>query len=99
MNTFRSASLALLMVLIPAATGAQSFDIATLVGELTLEEKACLITGANTWETCEVQRLGIPAVWMADGPVGLRKNLGKALTDSVPATCFPSSSRPFHPLM
>jgi beta-glucosidase len=63
-----------------------------VVAKLTLEEKACLITGANKWETCAVPRLGIPAVWMADGPVGLRKNLGAALTDSVPATCFPSAA-------
>jgi beta-glucosidase len=61
-------------------------------GVLTLEEKACLVTGHSSWETCPVPRLGIPAVWMADGPVGLRKSTGAKLTESVPATCFPSSS-------
>jgi beta-glucosidase len=29
---------------------------------------------------------------MADGPVGLRKSTGENVTDSVPATCFPSSA-------
>jgi beta-glucosidase len=71
---------------------AEVTDVASIVEQLTLEEKACLITGINKWETCPVPRLGIPSVWMADGPVGLRKNLGAALTDSVPATCFPSAA-------
>jgi beta-glucosidase len=62
------------------------------VSDLSLEEKASLITGINSWETYPVPRLGIPSVWMADGPVGLRKNTGKALTDSVPATCFPCAA-------
>jgi len=81
-----------LFILVTPFSGAQTPDIDSLVGELTLEEKACLITGINKWETCAVPRLGIPSVWMADGPVGLRKYLGAALTDSVPATCFPSSA-------
>jgi beta-glucosidase len=67
-------------------------DATSEPGELTLEEKACLVTGHSSWETCPVPRLGIPAVWMADGPVGLRKSTGAKLTESVPATCFPSSS-------
>ena len=62
------------------------------VEELTLEEKASLATGRNDWETFAVERLGIPAAWMADGPVGLRKSTGKKVTDSVRATCFPSSA-------
>ncbi len=62
------------------------------VGELTLEEKAALTTGRNAWETFAVERLGIPAAWMADGPVGLRKSTGENVKDSVPATCFPSSA-------
>ena len=81
-----------LILLVPVAAGTQTLVIPSVVEELTLEEKACLITGANKWETCEVPRLGISSVWMADGPVGLRKNLGAALTDSVPATCFPSAA-------
>ncbi len=81
-----------LVFLFSAVSNAQTIDIPSVVGKLTLEEKACLITGINKWETCAVPRLGIPSVWMADGPVGLRKNLGASLTDSVPATCFPSAA-------
>ena len=60
--------------------------------QLTLEEKASLTTGQNTWETFAIPRLDIPATWMADGPVGLRKAGGPALEATVEATCFPSSS-------
>jgi beta-glucosidase len=67
-------------------------DPGDLVSQLTLEEKASLITGRNSWETAAVERLGIPPVWMTDGPVGLRRSTGEALTDSVPATCFPSAA-------
>ncbi len=66
--------------------------IADLVGQLTLEEKAALVTGRNLWETAAIERLGIPAVWMADGPVGLRRSTGEAVDESLPATCFPSAA-------
>jgi beta-glucosidase len=92
MNLCRLAVLVGLFCVLPSAVVAQTAGITSRVEELSLEEKACLITGINKWETCPVPRLGIPSVWMADGPVGLRKNLGAALTDSVPATCFPSSA-------
>lgn len=71
---------------------AQTPPASERVGELTLEEKAALTTGATAWETYAVERLGIPAAWMADGPVGLRKSTGENVSDSVPATCFPSSA-------
>lgn len=63
-----------------------------LVRQMTLEEKASLVTGQNFWQTAEVPRLGIPPAWMADGPVGLRKSAGAEVSESLPATCFPSSA-------
>ncbi len=63
------------------------------VTELTLEEKASLTSGASFWYTKPVERVGVPAIMVTDGPHGLRKqreggdHLG--LGDSVPATCFP----------
>ena len=64
-----------------------------LLAALTLEEKASLTVGRDFFNTRDVPRLAIPAVWLADGPNGLRKNAAAepALT-SVPATCFPSAS-------
>lgn len=63
------------------------------VADLTLEEKASLTSGASFWWTKGVERAGIPAVMLTDGPHGLRKQRGSAdhlgIGDSVPATCFP----------
>ena len=63
------------------------------VTQLTLEEKASLTSGASFWYTKPVERAGVPAIMVTDGPHGLRKqreggdHLG--IGDSVPATCFP----------
>jgi beta-glucosidase len=43
-----------------------------LVGELTLDEKAALTAGAGMWTTVAIERLGIPAVNVTDGPAGAR---------------------------
>ena len=71
-------------------------DPASLVGQLTLEEKAALCLGSDFWHTAPVERLGVPAVMVADGPHGLRKQPDAAdhagLGGSNPATCFPTAS-------
>ena len=70
-------------------------DIKKLVAELTLEEKASLCGGADFWHTKAVERLGIPAFMVSDGPHGLRKqdqegdHLG--INDSIKAVCFPAA--------
>ena len=72
------------------------FDITSLLTELTVEEKASLVSGSGFWWTRKVERLGIPSVMVTDGPHGLRKqgaaedHLG--LGGSVAATCFPTAS-------
>ena len=66
--------------------------VASTIAELTLEEKAALLSGADFWHTTRVERLGIPDIMLTDGPHGLRKARGGnqlGLGDSVPATCFP----------
>ncbi|GAA4722892.1 glycoside hydrolase family 3 C-terminal domain-containing protein [Isoptericola chiayiensis] len=71
-------------------------DVPRLLSELTLEEKASLCSGQDFWNTQAVERLGVPAVMVTDGPHGLRKQAGAAdhvgLNDSVPATCFPTAA-------
>ena len=44
-----------------------------LVAKMTLEEKAAMCSGADFWHTEAVERLGIPAMMVSDGPHGLRK--------------------------
>lgn len=68
-------------------------DRLTRASELTVEEKASLTSGRSFWETEPVDRVGIPSLYLTDGPHGVRKqaqggdHLG--IGDSVPATCFP----------
>ncbi|WP_269686624.1 glycoside hydrolase family 3 C-terminal domain-containing protein [Flavobacterium lacustre] len=75
---------------------AQSVDYrekaAKLVAKMTLEEKASLCSGETAWSTKAIARLGIPSIFMTDGPHGLRKAEGFDFTNSVPATCFPTAS-------
>lgn len=67
-----------------------------LLGEMTLEEKASLCSGSTAWLTEPVGRLKIPAVWMSDGPHGLRKEKAGGGTNIMrpaeTATCFPTSA-------
>ncbi len=70
-------------------------DVKALVSQMTLEEKAGLCSGADFWHTKAVERLGIPASMVSDGPHGLRKqdqegdHLG--VNDSIKAVCFPAA--------
>ena len=61
-----------------------------LMGRLTLREKADLLTGKDFWQTQEVEREGIPSIFLSDGPHGLRRQASKAdhlgLNPSIPAT-------------
>jgi beta-glucosidase len=90
-RTFTSFVTALLMCSAAAALAQETRPVID-IADLTLEEKASLITGLNSWETHPVPRLGIPSVWMTDGPVGLRKSVGLKKARTVPATCFPSAA-------
>ncbi len=71
-------------------------NVEKILQAMTLEEKAALCAGRDGWHTRELDRLGVPAVMMADGPHGLRKELdegiGEIVRDSYPATCFPTAS-------
>jgi beta-glucosidase len=47
-------------------------EIDRLIGAMTLDEKASLTAGANMWYLPPVERLGIPALKVSDGPSGVR---------------------------
>jgi beta-glucosidase len=65
-----------------------------LIRKMTLEEKAALCTGADSWKTTPIERLGVPELTVSDGPHGVRKvaNPGSMNSESLPATCFPTAS-------
>lgn len=67
-----------------------------LIARMTLEEKCSLLSGKDFWQTMDFDHLGIPSIFLSDGPNGLRKQAGAAdhlgLNVSVPATCFPTSA-------
>jgi beta-glucosidase len=69
-------------------------DIASILAQMTLEEKAALCTGATTWSTTPVERLGVPAMILSDGPNGVRRieNMASLSEESLPATAFPTAS-------
>lgn len=68
-----------------------------LLRELTIPEKAALLEGFESWMTNAVPRLDIPAIYLTDGPLGVRKKADTkgegslGLGNSIPSTAFPAS--------
>jgi beta-glucosidase len=58
-----------------------------LLSQMRLDEKLSLLAGENMWYTRSVERLGVPAVRMTDGPHGVTVSGDM----SGPATCFPTA--------
>lgn len=67
-----------------------------IVREMTLEEKAGMCSGRDTWWLKSLPHLGINSIMMSDGPHGLRKQLEEGdnlgLSESLPAVCYPTAS-------
>ena len=66
------------------------------INQLSIEEKASLMSGKDFWQTEAIDKINLPSLFLSDGPHGLRKqqsaadNLG--LNESFKATCFPTAS-------
>lgn len=70
-------------------------DIKEIIHKMTLEEKAGMCSGKDAWHLKSVERLGIPAVMVSDGPHGLRKQIEETdhlgINGSTKAVCFPAA--------
>src|SRR5262245_38589865 len=63
----------------------------SVVARMSLTEKVALLSGFDDWRTEAVESVGLPAIEVADGPHGLRKETGVHMVWE-PATCFPTAS-------
>jgi beta-glucosidase len=72
------------------------FDSQIVLAGMSVAEKASLVCGATTWSTAAVERLGVPALVLTDGPHGVRKLAEGAqpldIYNTEPATAFPTAS-------
>ncbi|HEX9828236.1 MAG TPA: glycoside hydrolase family 3 N-terminal domain-containing protein, partial [Flavobacteriaceae bacterium] len=52
-------------------------EIEKLISQMTLEEKIGMLHGNSMFSTGSVERLGIPELKMADGPLGVREEISR----------------------
>jgi len=66
-----------------------------ILSRMTLKDKIALCNGADFWHSKAMERYGIPAITMSDGPHGVRCQKGEAdmlgVNNAEPATCFPTA--------
>ena len=68
-----------------------------IIKKMSLEEKALMMSGKDTWQTQDFPQYGIPSMMQSDGPQGMRtQEPGKTdhlgINQSMPATCFPTAA-------
>lgn len=69
-------------------------DFSEKIKHIKLEDKAKLCVGRNYWQTSDIREIGLPSLFMADGPSGLRKQEaaggGSGANQGMKASvCFP----------
>src|ERR1700683_1540027 len=74
------------------AGGQPPESLAELLADLTVHEKALLLTGADSWRTQGAEALGLRPMIMSDGPAGVR---GVVLGERQPPC--PARPRAKHP--
>ena len=70
-------------------------NIPKVISQMSPGDKIAFCTGADFWQTKQMEQYGIPPMMMADGPHGLRCQKGETdmvgVNKSLPATCFPTA--------
>ncbi|KAF8888341.1 glycoside hydrolase family 3 protein [Infundibulicybe gibba] len=64
-------------------------DINAILDSLTTDEAILLTAGVGFWKTHQIERLGVPAIKVSDGPNGIR---GNHFFMGTPAKCLPSAT-------
>jgi beta-glucosidase len=53
-------------------------EIDSIINQMTLEEKTGMLHGTSMFTTAGVERLGVPELKMADGPLGVREEISRS---------------------